>query len=147
MTIFDGRDYKRKACLKFYFHCGPLKISKCIYIKVQNVGNTKAKTDTKCYKKKITQIWRRWGTPQNFLLTFIDELCKTRKIWILKKMKKKKKLLEISFYTCVPKTTIIWGTVTEIWREKQFVVILDHFLPFYPITTQKIKILIKEKSI
>ena len=87
MTIFDGRDYKRKACLKFYFHCGPLKISKC---KVQNVGNTKAKTDTKCYQKKITQRWRRWGTPQNFLLTFIDELCKTRKIWILKKMKKKK---------------------------------------------------------
>ena len=39
--------------------------------------------------------------PQNFLLTFIDELCKTRKIWILKKIKKKKKLLEISsFYTC-----------------------------------------------
>ena len=49
MTIFDGRDYTRKACLKFYFHCGPLKISKC---KVQNVGNTKAKADTKCYEKK-----------------------------------------------------------------------------------------------
>ena len=23
---------------------------------------------------KITHIWRRWGTPQNFFLTFIDEL-------------------------------------------------------------------------
>ena len=39
-------------------------------------------------EKKITHIWRRWGTPQNFLLEFIDELWKTRKIRILKKRKK-----------------------------------------------------------
>ena len=33
----------------------------------------------------------------------------------IKKKKKKKKLLETSiFYTCVPKTTIIWSTVPEI---------------------------------
>ena len=24
--------------------------------------------------KKITHMWRRWGTPQNFFLAFIDEL-------------------------------------------------------------------------
>ena len=69
------------------------------------------------------------GTPQNFLLVFIDELWKTQKIRILKK-----KMLEIlSFYTCVPKTTIIWGTVPEIQSETEFFVILDHFLPSYPL--------------
>ena len=33
-------------------------------------------------------MWGRWGTPQNFLLAFIDELWKTQKIRILKKWKK-----------------------------------------------------------
>ena len=32
-----------------------------------------------------------------------------------KKMKKNKKILEILFYTCVPKTMIRWCTVPEIW--------------------------------
>ena len=32
-------------------------------------------------------MWRRWGTLQNFVLAFIDELWKTRKIRILKKWK------------------------------------------------------------
>ena len=49
-------------------------------------------------QKKITNMWR-WGTPQNFLVAFIDELWKTQKIRILKTWKK---LLERSlFYTCV----------------------------------------------
>ena len=25
-------------------------------------------------RKKITHMWRRWGTPQNFFLAFIDDL-------------------------------------------------------------------------
>ena len=41
--------------------------------------------------------------------------------------KKKKKMLEISFYTCVPKTTIIWGTLPGIWSEANF------FLSFWAI--------------
>ena len=49
-----------------------------------------------------------------------------------KKWKKKKKMLEISLYTCVPKTAIIWGTVHEIWMRHIFFVILGHFLLFYP---------------
>ena len=41
-------------------------------------------------------------------------------------------MLEIS---SVPKTTIIWGTVPEIWSETQnFFVILGHFLLLYVIT-------------
>ena len=37
---------------------------------------------------EITHISRRWGTPQNFLLAFIDDLWKTQKMRILKKWKK-----------------------------------------------------------
>ena len=70
-------------------------------------------------------MWRRWGKLQNFLLAFIDELWKTCKIKILKKWKK---LMDISsFYICVPKTTIIWGTESG----RIFFVILGHLLPFY----------------
>ena len=47
---------------------------------------------------------------------------------------KHNKLLEISsFYTSVPKTTIIWGMVPDIWSEAdRSFVILGHFLSFYP---------------
>ena len=45
-------------------------------------------------------------------------------------------MLEIlSFYTCVPKTTIIWGNEVQFLRygvKQDFFVILGHFLPFYP---------------
>ena len=44
---------------------------------------------------------------------------------------KMKKLLDISFYICVPKTTIrfpFWDRV----RQTDFFVLLGHFLPFYP---------------
>ena len=40
-----------------------------------------------------------------------------------------KKMLEISFYTCVPKTTIIWGMVPGIWIEKDR--IFCHLWPFF----------------
>ena len=74
------------------------------------------------YKKSHT--WGRWGTPQNFLLTFIHEP---------RLLKKWKKLLEISsFYTCVPKTTIMWGTVPEIRSETEF---FCHFGPFFALLT------------
>ena len=73
-------------------------------------------------------MWGRWATPQNFLLAFIDELWKTRKIRLLKKWKKKKKFLEISsFDTCVPKTAIIWCAVPKIQSETEFFVTLGHF--------------------
>ena len=56
-----------------------------------------------------------------------------------KTLKKWKNLLEISsFYTSVSKTTIIWGTVPEIWSETDRIfVILGHFLPLYPPKNQK----------
>ena len=60
-----------------------------------------------------------------------------------------KNLLEMSFYTCVPKTTIIiWGMVPEIRSEtdKNFF-ILRQFFPSYPLATRKIKILKKWRNI
>ena len=53
-----------------------------------------------------------------------------------------KKLLETSsFYACVPQVTIMrhgsWDTEHD-WQN--CFVILDDFLPFYPLTTRKIKI-------
>ena len=39
----------------------------------------------------------------------------------------------------------VWFLRYEVWRTG-FVVILDHFLPFYPLTTQKLKILTKWKK-
>ena len=72
-------------------------------------------------------MWRSWGTPQNFLLAFIDEHWKTWKIRILKK------LLKISFYTYIPRGTIIRGTVPEITElDIFFFDILGQFLPLYP---------------
>ena len=73
---------------------------------------------------------------------FLPSPLKTKKIWILKKYKK---LLEISsFYTSVPKTTIIWSTVLEILSETDIWTI---FCPFTPLTTQKIQILKKMEQI
>ena len=84
---------------------------------------------------------RRWGTPEKFLLAFLDELWKTWKIKILKKKKKKS-------YTCVPKATIMRFLR---YRVRIFFVILGHFLPFYlpPRNNpeQKTKIWKNEKSI
>ena len=80
---------------------------------------------------KITHMWRRWGTLLNFLLAFIDELLKNLKKQNFEKMKKK--LLEISsFYTCVLKTTIIWGTVPEIWSETEFFCHFGSFFALFP---------------
>ena len=73
-------------------------------------------------------------------LPFYSPTLKTQKIIILKKWKK---LLEISsFYTSIPKTTIIWGTVPEI-RSENFLSFWSNFCHFTPLTTRKIKILKK----
>ena len=71
-------------------------------------------------------MWRRWSTPQNLLLAFIDELWKTQKIRISKKWKKKKKLLVYHHFTQVYQKAQ-WGTVPEIRSEKNI------FLSFWAI--------------
>ena len=56
--------------------------------------------------------------------------------------KNEKKYLEMSsFYTSVPKITIIWCMLPEIWSAADInFVILNHFLPFTPLLTLKIEI-------
>ena len=68
--------------------------------------------------------------------------------WKIKTLTLKKKHLEIlSFYTFAP----IWQSY-DVWflrygvRQTYFFIILDHFLPFYPLGTQKINILKKWKT-
>ena len=77
----------------------------------------------------------------------LSSLPKTPKIQCFEKMKKVAG--DTSFYTCIPKTKIIWGTVPEIWNKTDR--IFCHFWPFstllpYPLTTWKIKILKKWKE-
>ena len=80
-------------------------------------------------KKSHTWLWRRWGTLQNFCLTFTDELekqlfikkncwsgpTKNSRIIIFTTLhffkKNKEKHLDISlFYTCVPKISTIYSS-------------------------------------
>ena len=63
-------------------------------------------------------------------------------------MKKKKPRLEISFDTSAPKIMIICYTVLEIWHVTEVIVVFDfgQFLPFYPLTAQKIKIFKKNEK-
>ena len=60
-------------------------------------------------------VWQTEIGNYGSFFTLLPSPIKPQKIWILKKLKI---LLEISpFYTSVPKATIIWGTVPEIWSE------------------------------
>ena len=64
-------------------------------------------------------------------------------------LKKRKKRLEISFYTSLPKIIIISYTVPEIRRVTNVIFIFHvglFFCPFTPLTTQKIKIFKKWKK-
>ena len=64
-----------------------------------------------------------------------------------KKSKEKKQLLEISsFYTSVPKTTLIWGMLLETQWDRQTILLFRAiFCPFNPLKTRKIKILKKSE--
>ena len=77
--------------------------------------------------------------------SFYPPLVKTQKIKILKKWKK---FQEISLYTSVPKTTIIWGTVPEIWSKTDFFFLSFWaiFCPFTPYQPRKLKKWKKKKK-
>ena len=76
-------------------------------------------------------MWGRWGTPQNFILAFIDELWKT---W--KKSEFWKNFTKIAgdnhHFTHVYQKLQLYEvyTVSEIRSETNFFVILGKFLPF-----------------
>ena len=104
-------------------------------------------------------MWRRWGKPQNFFLVFIDEL---EKQIIIKKLLKwaNKKQNNFNIYNVVffkekiKKNTCRYhyqnpdDMIYSSWDIEQNImklVILGHFLPFYPHKTPKIEILKNEK--
>ena len=71
-------------------------------------------------------MWRRWA---HLRISFWHLLMNFGKPENPEFWKNEKKLLEISsFYTCVPKTTIIWGTVPQIQNERKF---FCHFGTFF----------------
>ena len=93
-----------------------------------------------CYDLQFLKyrVWRTEIGNYGSFFALLPPSLKTQNIRILKKWKT---LLEISsFYKCVPKTTITWNTVSEIQIETYLFAILDHFCPFTPLTTWKIKI-------
>ena len=73
----------------------------------------------------------KWGTPQNFLLAFIDELWNFWKIRILKKWKKHCwRYHHFKHVYQKPQSYEVQFLRYGVWQI--FFVILDHFLPFYP---------------
>ena len=88
---------------------------------------------------------------ENFFLRFIDELEKhLHKNPKNQKFEKWKNLQEISsFYTYVPKITIVWSMVPEIQSETER--IFCHFGPFFsllptPLMISKIKVMKKNNK-
>ena len=67
--------------------------------------------------------------------------------WTIKILKKWKTWQEVlSFYTCVQQMMIIHYTVPEIRSMTDWIFYFGLFLPFYPLSTWKIKILKKRKK-
>ena len=87
------------------------------------------------FLQKITLMWRRWGTSQNFLLAFIDELWKTQKIRILKKWKKN--CWRYHHFTYVNQKPQSWGTVPDIQSENFFFCHFGPFFALYPLPLQQ----------
>ena len=92
--------------------------------------------------------YKAWRTK---FFVILDRFClfiplTTQKINILKKWKEHLEIL--SFYTSVSKIMIMCYTVSGIWpvTDKLLFFILGYFLPFYPLTAQKIKISKKLKQ-
>ena len=100
--------------------------------------------------KKITHMWRRWGTPQNFFLAFIDELEKQifiKNCWG-RPIKNKIILIctnvpffkKIKKYTCRDHNQNLNDMIYSSWDIEQNrlkLIILGHFLPFYPPNNQE----------
>ena len=109
--------------------------------KNQNFENMKKMLEISSFYKSVpeTTIMRysSWDMElhrQDSFLSFRAIFCPFTPLttWKIKTLRKWKKHLDMSsFYTYVPKITIIWCMLPEIWSttDKSFV-ILGHFLPF-----------------
>ena len=140
-----SNDTKRNPWVMCW-HCIINDSSGCLYITVYLAAMLQASWHTAESKgsyikswciTKITHIWRKWGTPHNFLLALIDGLWKTQKLRILKKWKRKKILQILSFYKCVPKTTIRCSPWDTDWHN-----FFCHLGPFFAPPTIPLPILL-----
>ena len=122
----------------------------------QRRAATNPKTFNFTNKTKIKHMWRRWGTPQNFFLAFIDEFKKQIVIIKMLKWAKNKIILiftRLHFFKKIKKNICRYhyqnlNMIYSSWDIEQNIlkfVILGHFLPFYPLKTPTIKILKNEK--
>ena len=95
----------------------------------------------------VLQKSHTWGTPQNFLLAFIDELWKTRKIRILKKWKKIAGDI-IILHMCTKNHNHMRYSSWDMEWDNFFWSFLAIFCPYSPLslTIQKTKILKKWKK-
>ena len=87
---------------------------------------------------KTTHMWRSWGHTSEFPFGIYWWTLRNPKNQNFEKMKKncwknwRKKKNNCSFYTCVPKTTTIWGTIPEIQSETTFLSFWAIFCPLTP---------------
>ena len=107
--------------------------------------------DVRIYSSWDIRVWRteigNYGSFSSLLPS--PPLKKKKKKSTKSEFQKNKKiLLEISsFYTCVPKTTIIWGTVPEIQIETgNFLSFSIIFCPFTLLTAQKNQNFVKHEK-
>ena len=81
------------------FNSLPMFLKKCPILKRLYVGQSEAPQNI---LEIITHMWRRWGTPQNFCLSFIDEL--EKQLFIKKLLKwANKKCKNLNIYNVVLK--------------------------------------------
>ena len=81
------------------------------------------------------------------LMTLCNIMVEEQTTWNIKILKKIKKYQEISsFYICMPLKSYDVQFLRYRARWTEFFVILDNFLPIYPLKTWKIKILKKWKK-
>ena len=109
--------------------------------KNQNFENMKKMLEISSFYKSVpeTTIMRysSWDMElhrQDSFLSLRAIFCRFTPVttWKIKTLRKWKKHLDMSsFYTYVPKITIIWCMLPEIWSTRdKFFIILGHFLPF-----------------
>ena len=117
------------------------------FVKAQSKEGFRTNLNISDFFKKITHMWKRWGLPQNFILAFIDEPWKTRKIRILKKWKKIAGDI-IILHMCTKNHNHMRYSSWDMEWDNFFWSFLAIFCPYSPLslTIQKTKILKKWKK-
>ena len=141
IIMFNGKSFNEKFLLtrKYYdfthaINCTHELTCMCVY--------TRACGRMPLREQYVEVQFLRYGVRQTCFV-ILSDFCfyislTTRKIKILKQWKR---YLEMpSLYTCVPKITIIWCMLPEIWHMRHILSFWAIFCPFTPLMTPKTKI-------